>query len=222
MRHLVRGNAPSLLQDSQWLKNKKQWADVGNDDKAIIWQQLDLMQGRRCAYCERELPESGKRHIDHFHQRRAWPADTFAWENLFGSCNDERCCAKHKDNHADKYERQDLLKPDQDNPGDFLEFFADGTVRPKEGLDPQKRRRAEVTLRVFNLDAERGPLRRMRQKEIIGWLKNLEVFQQMADSEPDLMETIKEELAQLLTQIEELPFSTAIRHALQQQWPAGL
>ncbi|MEN9866596.1 MAG: hypothetical protein RL748_2186 [Pseudomonadota bacterium] len=216
MRYLVRGNAPSLLQDSQWLKSKKQWRDVGNDDKAIIWQQLDLMQDGRCAYCERELSVQGKRHIDHFHQRRAWAAGTFAWENLFGSCNDEQCCAKHKDNHAGKYDWQDLLKPDQDNPDDFLEFSSDGTVRPKEGLDPEKRRRAEVTLRVFNLDAERGPLRRMRQQAIVGWLNSLEELRQMDDGSPEMGEVIEKELAQWLTQIEERPFSTAIRHALQQ------
>nr|WP_275780867.1 retron system putative HNH endonuclease [Enterobacter hormaechei] len=43
------------------------------------------MQGGFCAYCECRL---NRKHVEHFRPRKDFPALTFEWTNLFGSCGD--------------------------------------------------------------------------------------------------------------------------------------
>jgi uncharacterized protein (TIGR02646 family) len=169
------------------------------------------MQGSRCAYCEAGITQ-GRRHIEHFIQKDRNPTVTFQWENLFGSCNRQDTCGKYKDHNASPYSDADLLKPDVDDPDDYLIFVHDGTIQPRQGLNAVQQKRAQETLRVFNLDADHGALRQMRRAATSGYLQTAEELWLLADNFDDVewQQLLDDELAA----IADLPFVTAIRHTL--------
>lgn len=209
MHLLTRGHAPDCLKNYQ--HGRDNWRDLNNNDRIELWQALETMQGNRCAYCEAEL-QQGRRHIEHFVQKGRDPRVTFQWDNLFGSCNRQDTCGKHKDHDAGHYHAADLLKPDIDDPDDFFVFVPDGTIYPRQWLNAEQQCRAEETLRVFNLDAEHGALRRMRKAATAGYLQTAETLWSLVDefSDEEWQSLLDEELAA----IEHLPFVTAIRHTL--------
>lgn len=208
MHHLNRPPAPRCL--IRYRHGQNNWGDVRNEDKAEIWAGLNEMQGNRCAYCECEIrtgPHNHHAHIEHFRQRNRHPQGTFEWYNLFGSCNRAESCGKHKDKQA--YNHQDLIKADTENPEHYLRFLPDGQVVPADNLEPQEIKRAEETIRVFNLN---GSLRQIRETYVKG-------YQQTAKELLNLAEVFDEEdwrplLEQELTAIAGQPFETAIRHIL--------
>lgn len=169
------------------------------------------MQGQRCAYCEAAI-SPGYRHVEHFEQRHRRAALTFAWSNLFGSCNRGESCGKHKDHRAGAYNPAHLVKPDVDDPDHFFVFVADGTIQVRDGLSASDERRAKETLRIFNLDAEGGALRHMRRAAAFGYQQTAEEIWMMADefTEAELRQLIETELNITC----HLPFATAIRHTL--------
>lgn len=205
MHNLVRPEAPGCL--SRFRHGRDHWgADVSFDDKREIWEKLVVMQGHRCAYCEDKLPE-GRRHIEHFRQRSRYPQGTFQWDNLFGSCDKKNSCGRHKDRTI--YSDGDILKPDVDDPDDYLQFLADGRIVPLNDLTGGQRHLADETLRVFNLDQERGPLRQMRRSAVQAYLGTVEDLQECAELDESLyLEYLHEELEAIAGQ----PFETAIQH----------
>lgn len=209
MHHLNRSLAPGCL--AKYQHGRDNWSDLNAADRADLWHALDAMQGKRCAYCEAGVSQ-GRRHIEHFVQKGRDPRITFLWDNLFGSCNREDTCGKHKDHKAGNYSDSDLLKPDMDEPDDYLVFVQDGTITPRQDLNDAQRKRAEETLRVFNLDAEHGALRQMRRAATAGYLQTAEVLWSMVDDFTD--EEWQQLLGEELAAIADLPFVTAIRHTL--------
>lgn len=214
MYKLSRPISPSCLRKFSYQRH--QWKDVTSDDKGEIWLKLDEMQGKRCAYCEAAIVtsrEGSTAHIEHFEQRRLTvaPQKTFLWSNLFGSCNRQDSCGKHKDDQ--QYRPQDLLKPDIEDPEQFLIFVADGTVQPKAGLSQADKQRATETIRVFNLN---GSLTAIREREVQGYIQTTESLLEFLEFE-DGLEVYEAELQKELDAVFGYPFETAIRHTLCQQ-----
>ena len=179
-------------------------------ERSAIWQALHAMQGERCAYCEAALGEH-RCHIEHFRQRAAYPAGTFEWSNLFGSCNRLESCGRHKDG-CGKYLHTDLIKPDEEDPEHFFVFSPNGSVSPRSGLSADERHRACETIRIFNLN---GALEEIRSREVRGYLQTAEEFAHWAEELPqDQWLPIFEEELERVTR---LPFATAIRHVLTRQ-----
>lgn len=209
MHKLQRSATPVCLAD--YRHGQHAWSDVEPEHRQEIWQRLEEMQGRRCAYCEAPI-ESGKRHIEHFKQRSRYPQDTFDWGNLFGSCNHDKCCGKHKD-QCGPYDSADLIKPDQEDPERFFVFVSDGTIKVRQGLSSQEKHRACETLRVFNLDANGGRLRQMRKAAIAPYLDTAKALAELAEdcSVEELLPVLEGEL----NSIADRPFVTAIKHTLQ-------
>lgn len=208
MHKLHRGAAPTCLADFR--HGLHNWGDVTPAHKAAIWTELKAMQGQRCAYCETDIGNAQK-HIEHFRQKGRDPKGTFLWANLFGSCNREENCGKHKDRSA-AYPPADLIKPDVDDPEHCLVFAADGSVSPRKSLSPTDHRRATETIRLFNLN---GVLRQIRFREVAGYLQTAEAFEAMAAEFPeaDWMPLLQQELSATA----DLPFATAIKHVLTRQ-----
>ncbi|MDI3183250.1 retron Ec78 anti-phage system effector HNH endonuclease PtuB [Pseudomonas paracarnis] len=209
MHRLQRGPAPICL--ARHRHGRDNWSALDGADRTEIWQTLEAMQSRRCAYCEAAIAE-GNRHIEHFVQKGRDPRVTFQWDNLFGSCNREDSCGKYKDHGAGAYKPGDLLKPDVDDPDHYFVFVADGTIQLRAGLNDTDRQRASETLRVFNLDAEHGALRHMRQRESAGYVPIAEELWTLFDEFPEdeWQQLLDDELAATT----HLPFVSAIRHTL--------
>ena len=175
-----------------------------------IWAKLEAMQGPRCAYCEAAMVD-GDRHIEHFRQRygaNSYPQGTFAWNNLFGSCNRRSTCGKHKDN-CGQYPQAELIKPDVEDPEAFLVFSPDGSVHPRANLSVADRHRAAETIRIFNLD---GVLQQIRFSELVGYVQTAECFAELACNfdESEWMPLFQSELDKAAN----IPNATAIKHVL--------
>jgi len=212
MRKLQRGPAPSCLNNyhhgaNNWTKETPTTAE-----KADIWVALEAMQGQRCAYCEGPINKDN-RHIEHFRQKAAhiYPQGTFLWSNLFGSCNRENSCGKHKD-RIGTYPPAVLIKPDIEDPERFLVFTPDGGVSPRKGLSAADENRAKETIRIFNLDTTLKPI---RHREVCGYVQTAEYLAALAESfkEEEWMPLLQQEIAATA----HLPFATAIKHVLTRQ-----
>lgn len=172
-------------------------------DKGAVSDALAKMQGNRCAYCEGAL-EPGEGHIEHFRRKaQGWfPEFTFEWSNLFYSCMREKTCGRHKDKSGVLLKDQVplLLDPCRDNPEDFLVFTADGGVSPRLELSDRDRRRAELTIEVFNL---RDPTLRIARKN------ECAKYAWMIDAQ-----LLPEEVDELLMTSEISQYITAVYHYL--------
>lgn len=194
---------------ARYQHGREQWGmqSPAGPERVEIWTKLEAMQGQRCAYCEAGIVE-GDRHIEHFRQRSRYPQGTYAWDNLFGSCNRSGTCGKHKDD-CGNYTHTDLIKPDIEDPEAFLAFSPDGSVHPRKNLSPADQHRAEETIRILNLN---GVLRRIRYSELCGYVQTAETFAEMAANfdESEWLPLLQDEI----NQTAHLPYATAIKHVL--------
>lgn len=146
--------------------NTQSWDDLGAQCKKNLRAALFEMQGipginspdakeygLRCAYCESAIYHEG--HIEHFRRKNKahFPQLTFDWQNLFLACGSHHHCGHYKDRKAaPPYDPNLLIKPDVDDPSEFLHFHSSGEVRVRSGLQQHEIERAEATIRVFGLD----------------------------------------------------------------------
>ena len=211
MHHLERNAAiPGGLSSYRHGYHKWSGSCPTTAERASIWQALVAMQGERCAYCEGPISENS-RHIEHFRQRGRYPQGTFDWHNLFGSCDRNGTCGDYKDK-CGHYQHEDLIKPDVDEPDNFLIFTPLGAIRPRAGLSASDHHRAKETIRILKLD---GPLNQIRRTEVAGYVQTAEIFAEMAMSfsESEWRPLLEEEIRNTM----HLPYATAIRHVLTRQ-----
>ncbi|MCY2968272.1 MAG: TIGR02646 family protein [Planctomycetota bacterium] len=187
------------------------WSDVTEEHRQQIRGQLEQLQGRRCAYCEASLDQLGQ-HIEHFRRRSQFPRLTFEWTNLLWSCDSSQHCGHYKDQGAGPYDPDELIDPCVDDPDRYFQFHSDGSIRLRLGLKPHEKSRAEESLRVYNLDSTRGPLRHMRMSMCAGYVQ---IGAELADFAQNVgPDEWRQYLELELASTRELPFCTAIRHTL--------
>lgn len=212
MHLLHRPAAPSCL--SNYQHGRDNWKSVTSEDKQGIRGALEVMQGRRCAYCECAIATDKDRrtnqHIEHFIQKGRVTALTFSWSNLFWSCCAINSCGKFKDEKAATYNDGEIIKPDVDNPEDFFHFHEEGTITIKSTAPCAVK--AKETLRVFNLDEEHGRLRSMRRSACAGYKQTgLEMADLLKEyTAGQCLEYVLEELRATRGE----SFATAIKHTL--------
>lgn len=174
--------APACLEDYDY--RTQTWDNLGSDCKKQLHTALALLQGNpgqdseaitasvRCAYCEGAIYHA--RHVEHFRRKnpRHYPELTFEWTNLFFACGSHAHCGHYKDRrNAPAYDPDDLIKPDEHDPEDYLYFHQYGEVRVREGLSPNGQRKAAETIRVFALNE--GALAGSRNKVLSVYRKKL-------------------------------------------------
>ena len=211
MRELNRttANLPACL--ANYHHGQDNWDDLSPDDKTEIRQCLEVMQGRRCAYCEGSLDMLGQ-HIEHFRRKGQghFPHLTFVWSNLYWSCDQQDSCGHYKDHGAAPYNVNDLIDPGVDDPDVFFRFRSDGTISVRYGLQASDSHRAEETLRVFNLHPHWGRLRNMRKAAVSRYVSMID------DAEGFTADELRQLFTDELAVAASLPFFTAIRHVLTQ------
>lgn len=204
---------------------REAWADLRSEDKRALRAALVQMQGDprigtvagarehglRCAYCEGRVLHAG--HIEHFRRKALFPQLTFDWDNLFLACGSDRHCGHFKDRKdAPAYDAAQLIKPDVDQPDDYLYFHASGEVRVRGDLtDPAARERASETIRVFGLD---DPVLEQSRRKSVDFYK-----QRLAGDLDELMSwSPAQRQAYLAGEIMDTrhdPHATVIKHFLQ-------
>lgn len=208
MKQLIRREGPAQL--GRFTAGRDQWGYV---DLVDIWSHLLLMQGGFCAYCECRL---NRKHVEHFRPRKDFPALTFEWTNLFGSCGDthkaggwERC-GIYKDDGAELYDANQLIKPDDDIPDDYLLFLTTGRVVPIPGLTGPALIKAQETIRVFNLNGDPA-LFGSRRAAITSIMAEVEELYAVQD---EIEEELWSEMLHFeIQRLEDVEFSTALKHA---------
>lgn len=211
MHRLDRTIAPVPSCLASYRQGVDTWDDVSPTDKAQIRACLEVMQGRRCAYCEASIDDLGY-HIEHFRRKRDFPQLTFTWSNLLMCCGKDDCCGHHKDRAGSPYDIADLVDPTNEEPDEYFWFLETGMIDVRGGCQATQARRARETLRVLNLN-QHGRLRPMRARQL-KWYKDskvgfIEELLELPDA--DRRPFIQEELAETASE----PFFTIIRHFLQ-------
>lgn len=219
MRKLDRGPAPDCLADYDYRKHN--WdRDLSPDCKAAIWEALNQMQGSRCAYCERPIAKPNQ-HVEHFRRKGLAISShlAFAWSNLFGSCSRPKECGLQKDYPRHSYHPDDLIKPDEMEPREYLRFEAYGTVSPRNGLRDEHLRRAGTTIRVLRLDYPKGSLRQMRKAALAMYVRLAEEILKEIDEYPNQLAELAACYREEMGAIRGLPFEGVIRCFLRDALP---
>lgn len=198
MKKLERPSAPLCLSRYSHAKGKV-WNDVTPTDKVLIWEKLHEMQGEFCAYCECSIKRN--KHIEHFQPRLSHPSRAFDWDNLFGSCCNIDTCGQYKKSNS-----TDIVKPDIDNPSDYMFFLMSGEVIAKDNNNFVK---AENTINILNLN--NNILKQRRAYEINKIKKNVNEFFKMKSyfSEDEWLQLVQEEIDSMKGR----EFQTALEHA---------
>jgi uncharacterized protein (TIGR02646 family) len=184
MRRINRGPAPPQL--SELHESVSEWGEIPPDTKMAIRSSLWTSQAHLCAYCEGALHAvDGPWHIEHFRRKNKnhFPELTFVWANLFASCDgvssgNPRHCGHYKDKaHGDAYAPDDLIKPDEDDPAEYLFFGRLGTVDARNGIDARRKTKASETIRVFGLND--GALRHKRRRVLERYLATPDFIEEL-------------------------------------------
>ncbi len=174
MRKQKRPHPPQAFVDNsqtwndQWVARRK-----ANPKAQFNWYQVDGKTARQwalpelrdmnqghCSFCDGYPLEgiSGEP-IEHFKPKtdQRFYAEAFSWENLFYCC--ESCQRAKRDQWDDA-----LLRPDKDD-YQFLRYFefdyTTGQIKPSPIATLAEQRRAEITIRLYELDSSSRRRRRL-------------------------------------------------------------
>lgn len=220
MRALNRHRVPSPGCLGALQHGRDRWEDVEPQCKQAIWDSLDAMQARRCAYCEGDLDRLGC-HVEHLWKKGRHPERTFVWTNLFGSCKRDDSCGCFKDNHAGEHDPRDLIDPGQEDPDHFLFIDRSGRVLPRHGITEDDRRRANETIRVLNLNLDH---RGLQARSLCA--ERRRVLETYLQPQPDLLEALEsltddERRSFIATEVateSNRPFGSIVRHFFEGMW----
>ncbi|TAE90780.1 MAG: TIGR02646 family protein [Verrucomicrobia bacterium] len=179
------------------------------DDQAD--DEIEYLLGLRCAYCEGQIYHGG--HIEHFRRKnqKHFPHLTFDWNNLFLACGSKDHCGHYKDRpKAPAYNPDELIKPDEHNPDDFLYFHSSGEVRVRHrpGMTDADHGRATETIRVFNLNCK--SLKGARRKALKQYLDSSNgILEDLMVFEP---QDQRDFIAHEIEATKHDPYWTTIRH----------
>lgn len=206
MRYLIRNDEPLCLVS---MRSKYScWSEVLPSEKSELWDSLEQMQQKFCAFCEREM-KGDKKHIEHFIARSRNNSLTFIWSNLFGSCDSTENCGRYKDSKVKDYNENNLIKPDQDNPLSFFIFLEDGLIAVKKGLSQIDELKAKETIRVFGLNSTL--LKASRQIIFTGYREIAKTYYELLNEfDPNDTETIAEIVDEYKQNLEGQPFFSAL------------
>lgn len=156
--------------------------------KPKIWKRIYQFQGKYCAYCETQIAK-GNQHIEHFKDKSTHPLETFSWTNLFGCCESRDHCGHYKDAPTKggikrSPDHTKLLKPDLDDPEQFLQFVNTGGIKEKKGLNDDDFAKAQETIKALNLNhpslnsSRHGQIQRFEQQlKVLGQFQDSPIFE---------------------------------------------
>ena len=133
MKRLHRTNIPAPVCLACYNHGTHNWGNVTHLHKQEIRDSLRQLQGEVCAYCEGPLDQLGQ-HIEHFRRKSIHTTLTFAWSNLYWSCDKNDSCGHFKDHGAGTYSPNDLIDPCADEPDLFFRFRSNGSISLQSGL----------------------------------------------------------------------------------------
>lgn len=147
--------------------NSKRWAAIKRVPglKKILWEYLLENEQKIngiycCVYCERKITLEDS-HIEHIKPKSVYKDDTFNYQNLTVSCQEEevgvkdlkrklKTCGHHK---GDRFDEDKFINPVREAPKDFFTYdLTTGNIVPRESLSGKEQERAEYTIDLLNLN----------------------------------------------------------------------
>lgn len=211
MHKIDRSAVPHPICLNQYNHPAHRWDNLNAQCKREIRESVIALSSQqnaypRCAYCEGPVYHEG--HIEHFRRKKKFPELTFEWENLFFSCDGRYHCGHYKDRKdAPPYNPDNLIKPDIDDPDNFLYFSSNGEVWVRNGLNKTDAERALKTIDVFGLNDP--VLVANRKKSLDQYKKDLDLLLSFFEERPeDTINYINNEIEENKRH----PYSTTIKH----------
>ena len=133
----------------QW----KKWK--GKPVNQYLMEPLSTMTDNRCAYCDWFPMDCGTiATIDHFKPKAIYHKEAYHWPNLYLSCSK---CQDKDVGDLSEAQFEKLIRPDAPEYS-FERFFIyykhlTGEIEANPAADEDDRNRAELTIRVFHLNA---------------------------------------------------------------------
>lgn len=128
------------------------WEDA--KDGRPIWRKYKLSceQHDISGYTEEPLKQENS-HIDHFRKKSLFNTLVFDWNNFIVDGVDETYGAKFKDKYVTRCEDNDrLINPVIEDVRRFFKYELNGNISVASGVSPLDAKRADYTIRAFNLN----------------------------------------------------------------------
>lgn len=156
MRQIKKGTPPQEFVDFVKKKKPKDWdcIHLPENQKVYTICKDRLLQEQHClsGYTERVLKNNI--HIDHFKKKDLFPKLTFVWENLILDEHNSNYGADFKDSNVKKDDYSFLINPNVENPHEYFTYqLNDGKIIPIKSLSEKCRKKAEFTIKLFNLNS---------------------------------------------------------------------
>jgi len=170
MRYIEKSTGVECFNNFVRRNHPTTWDELHENAKEVYFESrehiLVIEQNCYCGYTEIIINDVTNSHIDHYKKRSLFPRETYKWNNLIVSCNDDEFGAKYKDNksHMTINDYDNLLNPVIDIAQDYFYYNNFGQIEPKQDLDIETRNKANKTIESFNLSNE--SLRRKRENII--------------------------------------------------------
>jgi uncharacterized protein (TIGR02646 family) len=204
---------------SKYSHNIHEWGDRPTPTcRGILWNQLNKFQNGLCVYCETEISRgSTTGHIEHFFDKGdpKYKHYTFYWNNLFGCCTSNRHCGHFKNASLPGNSRRSpdyllLIKPDVDDPEDYLQFTDKGYVQAKGFKCSMQYARGEHTVVALNLNE--SSLKNDREAQISRYKAQLLALNELIGTISDVQ--FHCQYALIKQSSEKESFRTAVKQAL--------
>lgn len=171
-------------------KNKPaKWDDLPVDVKKnlkifILENEQKYNELTYCVYCELIINEDNS-HFDHIKPKSKSPEDTFSYNNLVISCEDQNSCGKYKENKWD----ENFINPVTEDPELFFEYSNSGEIVPGK----TDNERARITIYILNLNNNKlRNIRRIIIKQAAEYSKeHIDSFDQFFKEFPSLIKYLK-------------------------------
>lgn len=150
----------------------KEWDDLGANDKFrglkkrlreyLLEHEQKINSSYCCVYCERKISLE-RSHIEHIKPKCVYKADTFNYQNLTVSCQEDKdkvevnglkrnlkTCGHYKENRFDEAK---FINPVLENPKDFFTYeMTTGNIIPRDSLNGKDQEKAKYTIGLLNLN----------------------------------------------------------------------
>lgn len=169
MRKLNRLEQPACLVENYWVWTQDfVLARQENPSFSFSWrskacyqglrQVLSTMTQGRCSFCDGSVGSESRETVEHFRPKSLFPDLAYTWSNLFICC--DVCQGK-----GDQFDEL-LLKSDELDYS-FTRYFVNnyktGEVEPNPAASEVDQKRAETTLKLYQLNKKPRKLFRIRE-----------------------------------------------------------
>lgn len=169
MRKLNRLEPPACLVENYWVWTQDfVLARQENPSFSFSWRSkacyqtlrhvlFSMTQGR-CSFCDGSVGSESRETIEHFRPKSLFPDLAYTWTNLFICC--DVCQGK-----GDSFDEL-LLKPDELDYSFtryFINNYKTGALEPNPAASEADQKRAETTLKLYQLNKETRKLFRIRE-----------------------------------------------------------